>query len=180
MFEPINYRGIITLHEIPEWSDTEFAHAWARMSAGEKRSRMVGETENLLTNTGLTLLLTNMSVTGQGSMNPFAQILSVGNGAVSTIARTDTAVAGDGFATGARKAPASFSVSGFQTTIAFNFASGDAVGTWTNLGIYGFKTSGAQAATTSTGTGALMTHAFITYGKASSAIAVNYVFIYAN
>lgn len=179
MLEPIKYKGLITLHEIPEWTDAEFARLWPAMSAGEKRSRQVAEAENLITNTGLTLLLTNMSVSGQGNMNPFCQILSVGNGAISVIARTDTSVAGDGFASGSRKAPASFSVSGFQTTIAFNFASGDALGSWTNLGLYGYKTASSQAATTTAGTGALMTHAFITYGKVG-AIAVNYVFIYSN
>lgn len=180
MHEHLGIRGIITLHEIPDWCDAEFACQWARMSAGEKRSRIVAETENLITNTGLTLLLTNMSVSGQGSMNPFAQIVSVGNGSVSTIARTDTSVSGDGFVASARKAPASFSVSAFQTTITFNYASGDAQAFWTNLGIYGYKTASSQAATTTAGTGALMTHAFINFNKGASAIAVAYTFVLSN
>lgn len=193
--EKIGYKGIISLHEIPNWTDEELAYWWtpetalidglwqivrpARMSEGEKRSRLVMPPfENLITNTGITLLLTNNSVAGQGSMNPFAQILSVGNGTITGVTRGDTSVAGDGFTTGARKAPASYSIVGFSTTIVFNFASTDAVGTWTNTGLYGW--SGSANASTTSGTGSLMTHALFSYTKNSTAIAVNYAFLLSN
>jgi hypothetical protein len=194
MRELISIHGHITLHEIPaEWTDADFKRLWcpvtdrngqilrpAIISGGEKRARQVAETENLLTSIGITLWLTNGSVSGQGNMNPFTQILSVGNGSISSVSRSDTSVSGDGFVASARKAPASYAVSGFQTTIYFNFASGDAQAFWTNLGIYGYKTASSQAATTTAGTGALMTHALINYNKVASAIAVAYTFVLSN
>ncbi len=195
MHEHIGIHGLITIHEYPaEWTDEEFKYWWcpetdatgqitrpARMSDAWKRQRIVVPPfENLITNAGIALLLSNMSVAGQGSMNPFFQILSVGNGATTGVTRADTGVNGDGFTTGARKAPASFSVTGFQTTVVTNYGSTDAVGTLTNVGIYGFKTSGSQAATTTTGTGQLMSHALFSYVKGSSAIAIDYILQIAN
>lgn len=193
--ETIGIHGLIAAYEYPAcWSDEEFRF-WccpvadeagreirpARMSGEWKRLRLVAPlTENLLTNTGIALLLANMSVAGQGSMNPFFQILSVGNGAITGVTRADPSVAGDAFGTNARKAPASYSVIGFSSTIITNYASGDANGTWTNIGIYGYKSAGAQAATTSAGTGALMTHALFSYPKGASAIAVDYLLTLSN
>lgn len=192
--ETIGIHGIIELYSIPDtWSDEEFKYWWcpqtdakgrilvpARMSDGEKRSRLVKRAENLIMNNGITLILNNLAVGGQGNMQPLAQILSVGNGAITGVTRSDTAVAGDGFATGSRKVPASFSSTGFSTTITTNFAATDAVGTWTNLGFYGFNPSGAQNATTTAGTGQLVTHALFAFVKGSTAYAVNYTFLLSN
>lgn len=195
MEENIGLHGIISVYEYPaRWTDDEFRY-WccpttdstghiiqpARMSDEWRRQRLVAAPfHNLITNTGIALLLTNMSVAGQGSMNPFFQILSAGNGALSGVTRTDTSVVGDGFATGARKAPTSFSTTGFSTTVVTNFASADANGTWTNIGIYGWNSSSHQAATTTTGTGALMTHAPFSYVKGAIAIAVDYLLTLSN
>lgn len=190
----INVHGIITLHTIPdEWTDEEFKYWWcpetnrfgqvlrpARISDEAKAQHMVMKQENMLTNVGIALYLTNNSVSGQGSMNPFAQILSVGNGTFTGATRTLTGVSGDGFGTNCRKAPASNSTVGFQSTIIFNYASGDAQATWTNLGIYGYSIAGSQAATTTTGTGALMTIASFPFVKGATAYAVNYVFLLSN
>lgn len=184
--DTLGIKGIITVHEIPDWCDEEFAVRWARMSEGEKRSRQVRladgrwQAENLITNVGITQLLNNMSVSGQGNMQAFAQILSVGNGTLTGVTRSDTSVAGDGFTTGARKVPASFAITGFSTTITTNFASGDAAGTWTNIGLYGLAVSGAQNATTASGTGQLNTHALFSFVKGSSAYAVAYTFTLSN
>src|SRR5215472_8096185 len=52
----------------------------ARWSEEEQRRRTVLEADNLITNAGMASLLTNLSVTGQGNMQCFAQILAVGNG----------------------------------------------------------------------------------------------------
>lgn len=198
--DTLGIHGIITIHEIPGWwTDADFRYYWcpvtdntghilipSRMSEGEKRSRIVPladgrmSAENLITNVGITQILNNLSVAGQGNMQAFAQILSVGNGAISGVTRADSSVAGDGFGTNARKVPASFSINGFTTTITTNYASGDAAGTWTNIGLYGFKPSGAQNATTSSGTGQLNTHALFSFVKGAVAYAVNYVFLLSN
>lgn len=182
--DTIGIRGIITVHEIPDWCDEEFAIRWAAMTEDEKRARQVQladgrwQAENLITNTGIALILKNLSVAGQGSMNPVTQILSVGNGALTGVTRSDTGVIGDGFGTNARKAPSSFAVTGFSTTITTNYASGDANGTWTNVGFYGW--SGSANATTTTGSGALQTHALFSYVKGASAVAVAYSFTLSN
>jgi len=174
--DTIGIHGIITIHEIPEWTDEELAYWWSRMSDEAKAQRQVKEpVHNLLTNTGVNLFLANNSKASQGSMFPWSQILSVGNGAFTGASRELIAVSGDGFASGSRKVPASDSQIGFQSTLVFNFGTGDAVGTWTNAGLYGYKTSTAQDATTTAGTGALMTIAAYPFVKGSVAYAVQYV-----
>jgi hypothetical protein len=192
--EILNIRGIITLHKIPdEWSDEDFRYWWcpetdkvghivreARISDESKAQRIVLRAENLLTNAGITALLHNTSVANQGEQEPITQILSVGNGTITGVTRADTAVAGDGFTTGARKAPASQSQSGFLSTIITNWGTGDAVGSLTNIGFYGYNTNTSQAATTTAGTGALMTHALFNFVKGSTAYAVQYVFLLSN
>lgn len=194
--EHLNIHGIITLYKIPdEWSDEDFKYWWcpgthpmtgeilrpARIS-DEAKSQLIAKApvENLITNNGLTSLLSNMCISGIGSLYPFFQILSVGNGAITGVARADSSVAGDGFATGARKAPTSYSVTGFSAQVVTNFASGDAVGTWTNIGIYGYNSGSAQNATTTSGTGNLNTHALYNFTKGSSAYALNYAFTLSN
>lgn len=191
--DTIGIHGIITLHEIPDWTDEEFKYWWcpatdmfghilrhARISDEAKAQRIVLRSENILTNTGIALFLNDISVTGQGSMYPFSQILSVGNGTFTGATRALTGVSGDGFGTNSRKATASFAVTGFSTTITTNYASGDANGTWTNIGFYGFNTNTAQNATTTAGTGSLMTIAPFPFTKGATAYAVNYVFLLSN
>lgn len=195
MFEHIHPQGIITLHNIPdEWSDDDFRYWWcpivapngqivqpARIRDEIKRAWLVPladgslYAENLITNAGINQLLFNHGVQNQASMQPFSQILSVGNQAITGVTRLDTSVAGDGFTTGARKAPASHANTGFSVTVTTSFSATDAVGTWTNLGFYG-----GGSATTTTGTGTLESHALFTFTKGSTAYALNYVFLYSN
>src|SRR5215472_1664792 len=160
--ETLEIHGIITLYEIPEeWAidDELFKACWPRLSEEAKAQRQAKEpVHNLFVTAGVNLFLANLSVAAQSQMFPITQILSVGNGAITGVLRSDTSVAGDGFATGARKAPVLYTPTLFITTIQTNFLSTDAVGTWTNLGFYGRNTSLNQDATTTTGTGALMTH----------------------
>lgn len=195
MHEPFGVHGIITLHKIPdEWTDEDFKHYWcpvtapngqilqpARLSDEKKRSWLVPvncgklEVENLITNNGINQLLTNIGVQAQASMQPFAQILAVGNGSVNGVLRTDTTLPGDGFATGSRKAPASHANTGFSVTITTNFATTDAVGIWTNIALFG-----GGSATTTSGTGTMETHAIFSFNKGSVAYAVNYVVLLSN
>lgn len=187
--------GIITIHKIPdEWTDEDFKHWFcpvtapngqilqpARISDEKKQEWLVpldnGDlfAKNLITNAGISQLLTNHGVQTQAAMQPFSQILSLGNGSITGVTRADTSVAGDGFATGARKAPASHANTGFSVTVTTNFLTTDAPGLITNLGFYG-----GGSATTTTGTGTLLSHALFNFNKGSVAYAVNYVFIYQN
>ncbi len=198
---PDGLDGILRIYAIPEEfaQNKELFDAWwmpeteqgpdgfyrivrdARISDEAKAQRLAAPpVHNLITNLGIALILSNLSVTTQGSMQPVTQIMSAGNGTCTGVLRGDTSVPGDGFTTGARKAPASFAVVGFLTTIITNFASGDGVGTWTSVGWYGYKVAGAQNATTTTGTGALMTHALFPFVKGSSAYSLNYSFLMSN
>lgn len=192
--ETVGLHGQIRIYTIPEWSDEEFRYWWspetdqfgqiirpARISDETKQSWQAHEpVDNLVTNTGLNLWLVNTSVLGQGNMFPFFQILSVGNGTITGVARTDTGVSGDAFTTGARKAPTAYAITGFTTIVQTNYASGDAVGTWTNIGVYGYSTAGSQNATTTINTGALMTHALYAFVKGASAYAVDYILSLSN
>jgi hypothetical protein len=110
----------------------------------------------------------------------FFEILSVGNTVTPGVTRADTSVLGDGFATGARKAPTSFSIVGFQTTVVTNWLTTDAVGSITNIGIYGYNSGGNQHASTTTATGSLMTHALFPFVKGSTAYSVNYAILLSN
>jgi hypothetical protein len=196
MIEEFPVQAYISLYAIPEefaQDDALFEYWWmpetaigedglsyivrpARISEEAKAGRLVvPPVHNLITNAGITRMLLNQSVTAQGSMQPIAQILSVGNGTLSGVTRSDTAVIGDAFTTGARKAPASNNQVGFLTTIITNFASGDAVGTWSNMGWYG-----GGSATTSAGTGVLYSHALFGFSKGSTAYSVNYSWLLGN
>ena len=195
MHEPFSIHGIITLHQIPdEWTDDDFIYWWcpvtapngqilqpARIRDEVKRSWLTPlsdgrlQAENLITNNGISQLLTNIGVQAQASMQPFAQILSVGNGSITGVTRTDTSVAGDGFATGARKAPASHANTGFSVTVTTSLLSTDAVGILSNIGFYG-----GGSATTTAGTGTLESHALFSFNKGSAAYAINYVFLLSN
>lgn len=190
-------QGIISLYEIPPEfaNDDALFKAWwlpeveyvegvgnvivreARLSDEAKAQRLVREpVHNLMTNAGIALYLTNQSVATQGAMFPFYQITSLGNGAITGVTRADTAVAGDGFASGARKAPTAYQQYGFTTTIVTTFGNSDAVGTITNGGCYGYKTSASQNATTTAGTGQLQSHFLLPFVKSNSA---SYAFSYA-
>lgn len=195
MFEHIHPHGIVTLHKIPDaWSDEDFKHWWCPVTAPNGQilqpARISNETkrawlqplddgslyvENLITNNGISQLLTNIGVQAQASMQPFAQILAVGNGSISGVTRADTTLPGDGFATGSRKAPASHANTGFSVTITTNFLSTDAVGTWSSLALFG-----GGSATTTSATGTMETHALFSFNKGSNAYAVNYVVLLSN
>lgn len=196
--DTIGIEGVMRFYQLPtDWTDEELRYWWepetelgkdglyhiirsSRMGPEEKERRRILTASNLLTNSGITQLLNNIAVTGQGSMQAFFQILSLGNGAITGVARTDTAVAGDAFTTGARKVPASFTSVGFATTVTTNLGSGDAVGTLTNGGIYGFNPSGGTNATTTIGTGLLLSHILFSYTKGASPIAITYTLTISN
>lgn len=189
MAEQFGVHGIILLRKIPdEWTDEQFTYWYcpvvapngqvlqpARISDDTKKLWLAHEpVHNIITNTGINTLLTNTGVQSTGSMVVFSQILSVGNGPITGVTRGDTSVSGDGFGTNARKAPASHANTGFVVTITTNFATTDAQGGWTNIGLYG------AGATGTTGSGSLMTHALFGFNKGAVAYAVDYVFVYSN
>ena len=195
-------QGIISLYEIPEEFATndDLFRAWwlpemewvegignvivreARISDEAKAQRLVKEpVKNLMTNAGITLYLTNQSVTTQGAMFPWYQITAFGNGTFTGATRALTSLPGDGFASGSRKAPASYVQYGFTSTVLTSFASGDANGTITCCSVWGYKTSGSQNATTTANTGQMQTIAAFPFVKTSAnSYVLSYSFILTN
>ncbi len=195
-------QGIISLYSIPNEfaEDDELFKSWwlpetawvegvgnvivreARISEEAKAQRLVMEPRhNLMTNTGIALYLTNQSVTTQGAMFPFYQITAFGNGTFSGATRALTSLPGDGFASGSRKAPISYIQYGFTSTVLTSFGTGDANGTITCVSAWGYKVAGAQNASTTTGSGAMMTVAAFPFVKSSSnSYTLSYTFILSN
>ncbi len=204
MIEPISGipQGIISLYEIPDEfaeDDDLFNYWWlpetayveglgniivreARISDEAKAQRLVREpVHNLMTNIGIALYLTNQSVTTQGAMFPFYQITAFGNGAFTGPTRGLTTLPGDGYASGSRKAPASYVQYGFVSTVLTNFGTGDANGTISCIGAFGYKVAGAQNATTTAGTGGCNTIASFPFTKTSAnSYTLSYSFILSN
>ena len=196
LHEAIRIETRISAYAIPEWTDEELRYWWvedtapgpdglyrvvrpARISDEEKARRKIAEGTNLFTNVGLIQLVANMGAQSQGGMQTWGGILSLGNGAVPGLpTRADTTVWGDGFATGSRKVAAATTVSGLTGTATFNFGSGDALGTITNAGYYGFMFGlpghPNSPATTTAGSGQLNSHLLLSFVKGASAVAVAY------
>lgn len=196
LHEAIRIESRICAYDIPDWTDEELRYWWiedtapgpdglyrvtrpARISDREKERRKIAEGTNLFTNVGLIQLVANMGAQSQGGMQTWGGILSLGNGAVPSLpTRQDTTVWGDGFTTGSRKVPAATTVSGLTGTLTCNFQSGDAVGTITNSGLYGFMFGLPghlnSPATTTPGSGQLNSHLLFSFVKGASAVAVAY------
>ena len=176
--EAIHFEGILRIREIPpEWTDAEFRYWWcdertesgmlihrARMSEREKDRWTVVEARNLLMSAGRTQLLTFAGASG--TTVAFAQFYAVGTGSIFTVQPADTSLATELF----RLAPASFSVVGNSVTITTNFSTSQGNGTYTNAGLFG------NGATSTPGSGTLMTHILYNYTKTSAnAIANDYL-----
>lgn len=188
--------GVIRIRRLPDdCTEDEFKAWWPRLSEQERDRYTVAlrvpklvwnhylrryewngdyeeraEAHNLITNNGLFSLLQLICFSNQSQLQPYQQIMSVGNGTITGVARTDTAVAGDGFTTGARKVPTSYNITGFTGTHSTLFGGSDAVGTWTNIGWYGYDFTHSANATTTTGTGWLNTHCLFSFTKTSGQI----------
>jgi len=164
MNNTLHFEGILRIREIPaDWDEATFQHWWARMTEREKDRWTRWEGSNLLMNAGRNQLLTFL---GQATAPAtFSQQFSVGTGTIYAVQPSDTAVSGEL----ARIAPASFSIVGNTVTVTSTFSTSQANGTWTNCGLYGIS------ATSTLGTGTLMTHLLCSFTKTSaSAITCDY------
>lgn len=174
-------RGIIRVRELPEeWSVEEFRYRWclapdergdfigkARISYKERERYTAAESENLITNNGISNVLTFLGLSS-GTATLFFKVLSVGTGIIAGVAVSDTSVSGEL----KRLAPTGTLVTGNQQDVSVLFGTADGNGTWTNCGCYG------GAASTTLGTGTLETHALFSYPKTNAiSVTVDYVFI---
>lgn len=172
----IHVEGIIRTRLLPEdWTYADYAYWWLpefdsnmriirmpRMSNKEKERYTVAEEHNLLTTNGRTQILTFIGASGTGT-GAFAQYFAVGTGSISSVSAGDTSLATELY----RAVPASAVISGNQIDISIPFGAGVANGTWTNAGIFGVN------ATSTSGSGTLMTHALYSYTKTNTQSVTN-------
>lgn len=136
----------------------EYWKWWPSLTQKEQRkwkeAHQCLETHNLLTVSGRTQLLSyigsNAAVNG-----PFSQYLAIGNFPIANVSGGDTSVQGEIY----RQIPNSAVVTGTQIDVQTVIGNSTANGSWTNVGFYGLN------ATSSSGSGTLMTHALLTYTK---------------
>lgn len=136
----------------------EYTRWWASLTDGEQRrykeSHLGAETHNLLTVSGRTQLLSYIG--SNAAVNaPFSQYLAIGNFPIANVSGGDTSVQGEIY----RQIPNSAVVTGTQIDVQTVIGNSTANGSWTNVGLYGIN------ATSSSGSGTLMTHALLTYTK---------------
>jgi hypothetical protein len=162
MSDTLKLAGCLRIYEIPD--DLLDGKQWRRLTLKEKarEGKLVVEAHNLIMSAGRTQLLSFIGASG--ATNAFAQYYAVGTGAVYTINTGDTALASELF----RAVPASFSVVGNTVTISTPFGAGQAVGTYTNAGLFG------NNATSTPGSGVLMTHLLYSYPKGAISIFNDY------
>jgi hypothetical protein len=160
MSNNIHFEGVVRVYELSDAQllDADFQRWWRRFSLAEKEreARLVVETRNMLMNAGRTQLLN--FVGSSGSTNAFAQYYAVGTGAIYTVTPSDSSIAGELF----RAQPASYSIVGNAVTVSTNFTTAQANGTYTNAGLWG------NNATSTLGSGVLMTHMIYSYTKTSA------------
>ena len=171
--------GIIRVRRIPdEWSEEDYRYWWlpetdghgkilrpARISEQEKeREHQIAEFTNLITTNGRNNVLTYIG-SSTGSTTQWSQYFAVGTGAITAVSASDTSLSNEVF----RKAFASFSVSGTQVDMNVQFGTSEGIFTYTNGGIFG------NSASSTIGSGTLMTHALFAFSKGSFAISCDYL-----
>lgn len=188
------FLGAIRCYLLPfDVPEREFRAWWPRLSAAEKarylapvavprlrrsfiRRRLVWsgkyeeaeEAHNLITIAGRNQVLAyigdNQLTSGNtGTIVPFAQYFSVGTGAIASVSPSDTGMIGELF----RAVPSTCTISGNTVSISTTFGSTQANGTYTNAGIFG------NNATSSLGSGTLVTHALYQFTKPNGQALVN-------
>lgn len=169
-----HFAGLIRIRELPFETFEEYAKWWlpqeidpetgivivpSRMSEREKERYTVLEARNLLTNSGRTQILGFIGTpTYIASQTPFAQWFEVGTYPFTQPSAGDNTVPG-GLA---RVQPSTAVINGTQIDISCFFGTAQGNGTWTNAGLWG------NNATSTLGSGTLMTHSAFAYPKSSS------------
>jgi predicted RecA/RadA family phage recombinase len=162
-------KGRIRVRALPFETREEWAYWWlpaivagkiirpARMSEQEKERLTVAVESNILTSAGRTQIL-NYLASNTGNPVAFAQYLAIGNFSINQVQSGDTSVQGEIF----RAIPTASNITGTQLDLSTFIGAAQAVGSWTNLGLFG-STASATA-----GSGVLMTHSLFSYTKGSS------------
>jgi hypothetical protein len=164
MSDTYKLTGMLRIYEVPEelwlvrWWKYVRKKGWKYLTLEEKarEGKLVVEAHNIVTSAGRTQILSFIG--SSGSTTAFAQYYAVGTGAIYTVSPADASLAGELF----RAVPGSFSVVGNSVTITTLFSTAQGNGTYTNSGLWG------NGATSTPGSGTLMTHLLYSYTKTSS------------
>lgn len=153
--EHLTALGEIKFYELPgdtDWTEETYKKYWPGLFADKhKRENMLAmETHNLLTTTGRAQILSYIGSTSGYSVG-FAQYFSLGTGIVQALSPGDTSIATELF----RVVPSTTSTTGNTIDIQSLIGSAQAVGVLSNAGLWG------NGATTTLGSGSLLTHALI-------------------
>lgn len=171
--------GIIRIRRIPnEWTEEDYKYWWcpttdgkgkilkpARISEQEKeRLYQIDEFCNLITTAGRTQVLTYIG-SPSGNTTGWSQYFAVGTGAITSVSAGDTSLANEVF----RKAQTSYAVNGTQVDVNIQFGTTDGEYNYTNAGLFG------NSASSTLGSGTLMTHALFSFSKGAFAISCDYI-----
>ena len=169
-----HFDGLIRISELPFETYDEYVKWWlpqevdpktgivivpSRMSEREKERFTVLEAHNLLTTNGRAQILGFIgSPISIASQTPFAQWFEVGTYPFTQPSAGDSTVPG----ALARVVPSSAIVNGTQIDVSCFFGTSQGNGLWTNAGLWG------NNATSTLGSGTLMTHSAFAYNKTSA------------
>lgn len=174
LYEQLHFSGVIRARVPPFETREEWAYWWlpemvggkivrvARMSEREKERYTVYEARNMLMLAGRTQILTYIG-SNNGNSTGFAQYFAVGTFPINKLTAGDTSLQGELF----RAIPSTSAISGTQIDVSTFFGSSQAVGTYTNAGLFG------NGATGTSGSGTLMTHSLYAYTKPNTNPLVN-------
>jgi hypothetical protein len=162
------WMGIVKVRELPHGcTQKDYAEWWPILTEKERERYTAAENQNVLTLGGFAQLLTYIGSGGATTLG-FAQFFSVGTFPIQTVQAGDTGVNGEIY----RVAPTSATITGNQLVISSYFGPSNGNGNLTNAGLYGVN------ATSSLGTGQLMTHTLYSYVKANGqAVSNDYIVI---
>jgi hypothetical protein len=153
--ENIKVVGIVKVRELPAGCSREdFMEWWPRLTEKERERHTVYEHKNILTTVGRNQLL-NFIASNNAVIGAFAQFFSVGTLPITSVSPGDTQVQTEIF----RAVPTLITLTGQQVNISTYFGPSQANGNYSNGGLYGIN------ATSTLGTGTLMTHALYVYSK---------------
>lgn len=155
--------GLVKIRELPYGCEmADFLEMWEKMTPREKERMTVYEHHNTITSAGRTQALTYLSSSTATTLG-FAQYFAVGTFPINSVSPGDTSVQTEIF----RAVPQTITITGTQADVATMFGSAQANGTYTNCGLYGIN------ATSTSGSGSLMTHSIYQYTKANGQAIVN-------
>ena len=159
IIEKIHVGGRILFHAIPGDPPEEMLRDWLKMtfSEREKLSVDVYVTENVITQGGKLQILSMIG--NAASVAAFSQYFAIGTTAIISVRATDTSIPGEFY----RVVTSGFTGIGTQMDVTYSIPSGSGNATYASAGVFG------NGASSTLGSGVLMTHALASFTKTNAA-----------